>query len=44
MNNLKECYVPDIIRYNGIEDIDKVIVDKKISPKRTEKLYQLFGQ
>ena len=44
MLRVKRRYDPGIIRYEGVEDLELVIEDKKLSEKEAEMLYQLFGR
>lgn len=41
---VKQRYDPGIIRYNGLENLDRVIGDRNLNPEEIGKLYQLFGQ
>ena len=44
MLNVKQRYNPGIVCYEGVEDLDKVIADKKFSDEERKLLYHLFGQ
>lgn len=44
MVNIKRRYDPSVIRYEGIEDLDKVIADQKMTEEEQMLLCQLFGQ
>lgn len=44
MLRVKGRYDPGIIQYKGIENLQKVVSDKKLTEAETQMLYQLFGQ
>ena len=44
MANIKRRYNPSVIRYEGIDDLDKVIADQKMTEEEQMLLYQLFEQ
>lgn len=44
MLQVKRCYDPRIITYNGQEHLEKVVSEKNLTEAETQLLYQLFGQ
>lgn len=44
MQSIKKRYDPAIISYEGAEDLELVIQDRKLSQEAIEMLYHLFGQ
>ena len=44
MRNIQKHYDPGIIRYDGLEDLDKVISQWGLNQAETAMLYQLFGR
>lgn len=44
MRTVKERYDPGVIRYGGLENMDRVIVDRNLSQEQVQILYQLFDQ
>lgn len=44
MLQVKNRYDPSIIIYSGIENLEKVVADKKLTDAETQILYQIFGQ
>lgn len=42
MLNVKKRYDPSIVRFNGKEDLNAVVQDKKLTDEETKLLYQLF--
>ena len=41
---VKGRYDAGIIRYEGLDDLSRVIYDRNLNPAETEILYRLFGQ
>lgn len=44
MLEAKACYDPQIIRFDGVEKLERVIADQQLDQEQIELLYQLFGQ
>lgn len=44
MLNIKKCYDPGIIHYDGMENMEQVIADGNLSQEEIQQLYQLFGR
>lgn len=43
MLNIKQRYDPHIFSYEGVDDLERVIANKKLSAEETQLLYTLFG-
>jgi len=41
---VKKRYDPGIITYSGVENLEKVVSDQKLTDTETKKLYELFGR
>lgn len=44
MANIKQRYNPQILSYEGVDELDRIAVSKNLSSEETQQLYQLFGQ
>lgn len=44
MLQIKKRYIPEIVTYTGVENLEKVVSDHKLTDAEREILYQLFDQ